>query len=187
MKTRMRPARSTTATEIATLRFAHSAMAAWAISRPSPHVMSFCICTPPSAYAKPGSMQAAVRPIAKPVRIDMLKSSLGRNVVVAGPPPARAAVLDIVANPGAVDAALRLRSRSLLQLIRHLGDAGIAAGLFLRAAIRGTAETDAPNGLVADLDRDAALQRNDLGKRPLTLNLGLGALGPIDGGAAKRP
>src|SRR5262245_51060114 len=97
----MRPARSTTATEIATLRFAHSAMAAWAISRPSPHVMSFCDCTPPSAYAKPGSMQAAMTPIAKPVRIDMLKSSLGKDVVVAGLPPARAAVLSLLRAAGA--------------------------------------------------------------------------------------
>jgi hypothetical protein len=42
---------------------------------------------------------------------------------------------------------------NLLQLIRHLGDAGLAACLFLRPTIRGATETDAADGLFADLDR----------------------------------
>src|SRR5215467_14248525 len=74
---------------------------------------------------------------------------------------------------------------TLLQLIGHLGDAGIAAGLFLRSTIRGAAETDAADRLVADLDRNAAMQRNDLGERSLAGNIGLGALAPIDGGATE--
>src|SRR5207302_10800352 len=69
----------------------------------------------------------------------------------------------------------------LLQLIRDLGHAGLAARLFLRPAIRRPAQADAADRLVADFDRNAALKRNDLGKRPLARNVGLGTLGPFEG------
>src|SRR5262245_59106443 len=78
------------------------------------------------------------------------------------------------------------RATPLLQLIRHFGDAGLAARLFLRPPIGCAAETDAADRLFADLDRNTTLQRNDLGKRSLTGNLGLGALRPLDGGAPER-
>src|SRR5882724_8863622 len=133
--------------------------------------MSFCVCTPPSAYAKPGSMQAAMTLIVKPRRIDMLKSSLDRDCFGC---TAAARV------GGSLHTRRENRCGYLLQLIRHLGDAGLAARLFLRPAIGGTAETDATDGLFADLDWNAALQRNDLGKAALALRLGLGALRPLD-------
>src|SRR3981189_2162220 len=146
--------------------------------------MSFCVCTPPSAYAKPGSTQAdmplIVSPtlIVRPIRIDMLKSSLDRDC------------FDCTA-AARVGGSLHTRRETaadiLLQLIRHLGDAGLAARLFLRPAVRGAAETDATDGLFADLDWNAALQRNDLGKAALALRLGLGALRPFDRGAPERP
>src|SRR5438445_1718814 len=75
----------------------------------------------------------------------------------------------------------------LLQLVRHLGDAGLAAGLFLRPAVRGPAQADAADRIFADLDRNAALERNDLGKRPLAGDVGLGALRPFDGRPPESP
>src|SRR2546430_5657813 len=74
----------------------------------------------------------------------------------------------------------------LPQLIRHLGVAGFAPRPLLRTAIRSAAETDAADRLLADLDRNAPLQRNDLGEAALALRLGLGALRPLDGGPPER-
>src|SRR5712691_1983717 len=140
--------------------------------------MSFCVCTPPSPYAKPGSMQAAMTLIVRPIRIDMLKSSLDRDCFGCTAAARWAAAFIRVAKTAA---------DILLQLIGHLGDTGLAARLFLRPAIRGAAETDATDGLLADLDRNTALQRNDFGKAALALRLGLGALRPLNGGAPERP
>src|SRR6266702_8370435 len=75
----------------------------------------------------------------------------------------------------------------LLQLVRHFGDAGLAAGLFLLPAVRGPAQADAADRIFADFDRNAALERNDLGKRPLAGDVGLGALRPFDGSPPESP
>ena len=53
-------------------------------------------------------------------------------------------------------------TQSLFQLVGHLGDAGLAASLFLRSAIGGAAEADAADRFLAELDRNTTLERNDL-------------------------
>src|ERR1700719_5295573 len=68
----------------------------------------------------------------------------------------------------------------LLQLICHLGDAGLAAGLFLWPAVRCAAEADATDRVFADFDWNAALERNDFRKLPLAGSVGLGALHPFE-------
>lgn len=54
-----------------------------------------------------------------------------------------------------------------LQLIRDLGNAGLGASLLLRLAHRGAAQAHAADGFVADLDRNPAAERNDVGEHSL--------------------
>ena len=42
------------------------------------------------------------------------------------------------------------------KLIRHFSDAGLRTGLLLRPSHRGSTQTDAADGVLADFDRDAA-------------------------------
>src|SRR6476661_2650657 len=119
MKTRMRPARSTTATEMGTLRFAHASMAPSAISRASFQVTSRCICT--WALAANGTAQAAITPAAKTVRIDMefLPFGCDRCGRAMTLPPESAAAMRRKRH-------LEARVASL-ELVGHLRDAGQAA------------------------------------------------------------
>src|SRR5579883_2475919 len=77
------------------------------------------------------------------------------------------------------------RRKTSLELIGHLVDAGLAAGFFLRSAFGGAGEANTADRLLADLDRRAALQRNDFRERALAGNNGLGALHPVARGAAE--
>src|SRR5580704_3792982 len=78
-----------------------------------------------------------------------------------------------------------LRSISLLQLIRHAGDTRHGASLV--AAGGRAAHPDGTDGLVADLDRHATPQRNDVFELALAseLRARLGARSPIGRGAAE--
>ena len=53
------------------------------------------------------------------------------------------------------------------KLIRYFGDAGLGTGLLLRPSHRGSAQADAADGVLADFDRNAAGERNDVGKHSL--------------------
>src|SRR5262245_64879310 len=71
----------------------------------------------------------------------------------------------------------------LFQLVRHLGNPGVGALLVALGAR--AADADGADGLVADLDRHPAAQRNDVGELALGGELGHlgGALGPLRAGA----
>ena len=66
-----------------------------------------------------------------------------------------------------------------LQLIRHLGDAGLGAGFI--AGLARAADADRPDGVVADVDRDAAAERDHVGELALGGEIGafLGLLRPL--------
>src|SRR5215831_2339910 len=76
-------------------------------------------------------------------------------------------------------------ARRLLELVRHLGDPG--HGAFLVAFRARAAHADRADGLVADLDRDAAAQRDDVGELPLRGDLRRlrRPFGPFRAGAAE--
>jgi hypothetical protein len=76
---------------------------------------------------------------------------------------------------------------NLVQLIRHLSDAGFPAGFFLRPAVRSAAETDTADSLFADFDWNAALERDHFRKLPLAGNLDLSALRPFEGCPPESP
>ena len=77
-------------------------------------------------------------------------------------------------------------SPTSLQLIGDLGDAGARAGFLLGLAAGRAAQADAADGLLADHDRHAAAERNDIGQHPLALIGGLGPLRPGRGRAPER-
>src|SRR5262249_41270147 len=72
MNTRTRPARSTTATEIATLFLAQASIAPSAIASPSFQVMSRWLCT--WALDEPGNAHAAIATAVQPNLVHMIKS-----------------------------------------------------------------------------------------------------------------
>src|SRR6266852_1673165 len=73
----------------------------------------------------------------------------------------------------------------LLQLIRHLGEPRARAGLVLVLTGR-AAHADGADGLVADHDRQAAAERDDVGEHALAHKPALGgALRPLGRGAAE--
>jgi len=53
------------------------------------------------------------------------------------------------------------------KLIRYFGNASLGTGLLLRPSHRGSAQADAADGFLADFDRNAAAERNDIRKHPL--------------------
>jgi hypothetical protein len=69
MKMRTRPDRSTTATEMATLVFAHSSIAPSAMASPNFQVMSRCIWT--WAFEARGTRASAIVPTTKPAFVNM--------------------------------------------------------------------------------------------------------------------
>src|SRR5215470_11112434 len=71
MNTRTRPARSTTATEIATLFLAQASIAPSAIANPSFQVMSRWVCT--WALNEPGNVHAAIAAAVQPNLVHMIK------------------------------------------------------------------------------------------------------------------
>src|ERR1700733_7972047 len=87
MKTRTRPARSTTATVMATFRLAHSAMAPCATARPSFQVMSRCDCT--WAVDSDDASASAAAAAANPILMDMqiLPFHVGSAPADCGSPP----------------------------------------------------------------------------------------------------
>src|SRR5262249_47539373 len=70
----------------------------------------------------------------------------------------------------------------LLELVFHLGNASLGAGFFLLAPARRAAQADAADHFVADLDRNAAGQRNHLAEHALSRVHRLGPLRPLGGG-----
>src|SRR2546421_8274909 len=80
-----------------------------------------------------------------------------------------------------------MRKRSLLELILHLLDASLGAAFV--ACLIVAADADAADRLVADLDRIAAAERNDIGKLPLAKDIlpGLGRIAPFERRTAERP
>src|SRR5579864_9831802 len=73
------------------------------------------------------------------------------------------------------------------KLIRYFGNASLGTGLLLRLSHRGSAQADAADCVLANVDRDAAAERNDVGKHPLP---GIGCfreLRPLGGGPPEGP
>src|SRR5437762_6002548 len=71
----------------------------------------------------------------------------------------------------------------LSQLIRHLGDAGLGAGLLLGLATRRAAQANGTDRVFADHDRNAAAERNNVRKTTLPGDVAFGrALRPFGRG-----
>src|SRR5262249_58014532 len=86
-------------------------------------------------------------------------------------------------------AAVTLESAAalLLELVFHLGNASLGAGLLFGLATRCAAQADRPNRIFADHDRNSAAERNDVGKAALTGYVALsGSLRPLGRGAPER-
>src|SRR5580693_7825076 len=65
------------------------------------------------------------------------------------------------------------------ELIRYFGDAALGTGLLLLPSRRGSAQADAADGVLTDFDRDAAGERNDVGKHSLPGKCRFGARRPF--------
>src|SRR5262245_9424880 len=79
----------------------------------------------------------------------------------------------------------RCCEEALLQVRGDLVDTGLGASLVLVAA-RCAGNTDGTDGVVADLDRQRALRRNDVGEPQRTgVGVALDAFGEVTGGPAE--
>src|SRR5437016_8047075 len=77
--------------------------------------------------------------------------------------------------------------RKLLQLIPHLGDAGLRAGFLHGLATRGPAQADRADCLFTDHDRNTAAERNDIRETALTGYVAFGgAFRPVGGSSPER-
>src|SRR5712691_11263065 len=73
------------------------------------------------------------------------------------------------------------------KLIRYFVNAGLGAGFLLWLSHRGSAQADAANGFLADLDRNSAAERNYVGKHPLPAILRFGEFRPLGGRLPEGP
>jgi hypothetical protein len=71
------------------------------------------------------------------------------------------------------------------KLIGYHRNAGLGTGLLLRPSHGGSAQADAANCFIADFDRSAAGERNNIGKHPLPLKRCFGTLRPLGGRASE--
>src|SRR5262245_6959536 len=79
-----------------------------------------------------------------------------------------APVFNILRLIGSITDVLLAVRTNLLQLILHLGNARLCAGLFLGLATRRAAQAHGADRLITDHDRNSAAERNDIRQTALT-------------------